>query len=114
MSWQISEKRFQMRIGTCNWFSFHRWNRELLSRIEEVAIVHSKNHAETSASLDCISDQLKSVSIHEENGLEDYQSLQENIRSILVQSVYDNAPSTQLRTTIDLPTEACEWICNCQ
>lgn len=31
-------------------------------------------------------------------------------------SVYDNSnePSTQLRITTNLPTKACEWICNCQ
>lgn len=78
--------------------------------------MQNQNHAETSASLNQITAQLTTVHDLQFNSLKTTHSRQDQIRSALAQSTYEdgNVISSQLRITTSMPRKACDGTCNCQ
>lgn len=78
--------------------------------------MQNKNHAETSASLSRITAQLTAAPNLQIDNSETTHHTQEEVRSVLAQSIYGDgdATSTQLRITLSIPRKTCDGTCNCQ
>ncbi|PSN72684.1 hypothetical protein BS50DRAFT_628829 [Corynespora cassiicola Philippines] len=107
-----AHRNLQMTLNTMS----VRQNRELYSKIGEVAIVLNKHHNQTSAKLDRIEAQMRVSHDSTEDDLKVHQHTRSEVQSVLEQAVYNdnNRMGDEIQITTIMPLKACEAICKCQ
>jgi len=83
--------------------------------IEQAIILSNENHAQTTATLQTLNDQLKALRIRESDGTTAYQGTHANMQKLVTRSIQENntAQSNRVQITAFMARK-CDGTCNCQ